>query len=469
MYLSYEDSMEYAPLEKRPDQPETNTRTDAGRFVDGTFFSAAESEYGSVWPYMPDMHVGSGMGRSEMEAMFWQAHFGRSSGNPLLDALNPFARRLDTGENEDASSSANTSPTVSRAPAVQPSKAEEGFPLNEKQSEKVDTALAEAGQPLPEEQKAVYEAHTGHDFSRVRVHTGAAAEEAADSIGAKAFAKDSDIVFAKNQYNPSTAEGRGLIGHELAHVAQSATSVHRAPKNGENKEERAVDRLQIASQLIRSVRDSINYAPDVLGEAWDYVKEHWVQVIAVVVALFTLELIIGVLTAAPEPTLITKVVAALLQVIVIAIFGYFFVVEVKSAVEEGMQWWSFATKPNATPEDMKEASLSFCRMVGHILLAVLAAAGVRAKVKGFKIRKTKVWRFGKHHTEVQWKNKMSKRGWTIDQIAEALESKESYPAVNNLRPGNSATRYVHPETGRSIVIDEITREILQVGGDGYLW
>ncbi|KAB2932469.1 MAG: DUF4157 domain-containing protein, partial [Leptonema illini] len=176
------------------------------------------------------LHVGYGMSHSEQEAMRWQAHFGRSSGNPLLDALNPFARRLDTGENEDASSSANTSSTISRAPAVQPSTAEEGFPLNEAQAEKVDTALAETGQPLPEEQKAVYEAHTGHDFSRVRIHTGATAEEAADSIGAKAFAKGSDIVFARDQYNPSTAEGKGLIGHELAHVAQNATGVHRAPK-----------------------------------------------------------------------------------------------------------------------------------------------------------------------------------------------------------------------------------------------
>ncbi|KAB2927748.1 MAG: DUF4157 domain-containing protein [Leptonema illini] len=192
---------------------------------------------------MPGMHVGSGAGRSEMEAMFWQAHFGRSSGNPLLDALNPFASPLEETESGGTSSHAepSTSSTISRAPAVQPSTAEEGFPLNEAQAEKVDTALAETGQPLPEEQKAVYEAHTGHDFSRVRIHTGAAAEEAADSIGAKAFAKGSDIVFAKDQYNPSTAEGRGLIGHELAHVAQSGTTgtgVHRAPKEGE-KEEKA--------------------------------------------------------------------------------------------------------------------------------------------------------------------------------------------------------------------------------------
>ncbi|KAB2927752.1 MAG: DUF4157 domain-containing protein [Leptonema illini] len=424
------------------------------------------------------LHVGYGMSQSEQEAMRWQAHFGSgqmglfitpamAAQYEYLTGASPYRKTSES----DAQAAPNTSSTISRAPAVQPTAAEEGFPLDEAQSDKVDTALAETGQPMPEEQKAVYEAHTGHDFSSVRVHTGSAAEQAADSIGAKAFAKGSDIVFARDEYNPSTAEGRGLIGHELAHVAQdeSGTGVHRAPKEGENKEERAVDRWQIAGQLIRSARDSILYAPDVLGEAWEYAKEHWFQVISVIVALFAVESVIGALTVVPEPTLLTKVVAGVLQVFLIGILGVFVAVEATSAWEEGAKWWSFAAKQSATPEDMKEASQAFCRMAGHILLAVLAAAGVRAKIKGFKLPKTKVWRFGKHHTEVQWKNKMSKRGWTIDQIAEALESKESYPAVNNLRPGNSATRYVHPETGRSIVIDEITREILQVGGDGYLW
>ena len=32
---------------------------------------------------------------------------------------------------------------------------------------------------------------------------------------------------------------------------------------------------------------------------------------------------------------------------------------------------------------------------------------------------------------------------------------------------NSATRYVHPETGRSVVIDNVTGEVIHVGGDGF--
>ena len=36
-----------------------------------------------------------------------------------------------------------------------------------------------------------------------------------------------------------------------------------------------------------------------------------------------------------------------------------------------------------------------------------------------------------------------------------------------MNPGNSATRYVHPETGRSVVLDDVTREVIHVGGEGF--
>lgn len=36
-----------------------------------------------------------------------------------------------------------------------------------------------------------------------------------------------------------------------------------------------------------------------------------------------------------------------------------------------------------------------------------------------------------------------------------------------INPANNATRYVHPITGQSVVIDEVTREIIHVGGPGF--
>ncbi len=62
---------------------------------------------------------------------------------------------------------------------------------------------------------------------------------------------------------------------------------------------------------------------------------------------------------------------------------------------------------------------------------------------------------------------MNQRGWTENQITEAIGYGESIAAPNFVNPLNGATRFVHPVTGRSIVIDNITKQLLHVGGDGF--
>src|SRR6185436_20456330 len=66
------------------------------------------------------------------------------------------------------------------------------------------------------------EPRMGHDFSRVRVHTDARAAESASAVNAVAYTVGRDIVFAGGSYAPHTTEGRSLLAHELAHVAQNA-------------------------------------------------------------------------------------------------------------------------------------------------------------------------------------------------------------------------------------------------------
>jgi hypothetical protein len=39
----------------------------------------------------------------------------------------------------------------------------------------------------------------------------------------------------------------------------------------------------------------------------------------------------------------------------------------------------------------------------------------------------------------------------------------------NLETGAPATRYVHPETGRSVIIDDLTGDVIHVGGDGFIY
>ena len=67
-------------------------------------------------------------------------------------------------------------------------------------------------------------ARLGHDFSDVRVHTGAEADQAATSVGALAFTWGRDIVFRAGEFAPTAAAGRTLLAHELVHVSQQHSS-----------------------------------------------------------------------------------------------------------------------------------------------------------------------------------------------------------------------------------------------------
>jgi len=76
------------------------------------------------------------------------------------------------------------------------------------------------------------------------------------------------------------------------------------------------------------------------------------------------------------------------------------------------------------------------------------------------------WVLGAGRSAAKWARQFEKRGWTAEAVTEALEKGERFAAENLVNKGNSATRYVHPETGRSVVIDDKTREVIHVGGDG---
>lgn len=57
-------------------------------------------------------------------------------------------------------------------------------------------------------------------LAEIRVHRGSRAQAAADALQARAFAVgEADIYFGTGQFDPSSAEGRAVIAHEVAHVA----------------------------------------------------------------------------------------------------------------------------------------------------------------------------------------------------------------------------------------------------------
>lgn len=76
------------------------------------------------------------------------------------------------------------------------------------------------GDPLPDSTRGLMEEKLGADFGGVRVHNDAQASRAAESFNANAFTSGNDIYFNRGVYDPATAEGRGLLAHELTHVVQ---------------------------------------------------------------------------------------------------------------------------------------------------------------------------------------------------------------------------------------------------------
>ena len=88
----------------------------------------------------------------------------------------------------------------------------------------VHEVLRSSGQPLDTNARAFMEPRFGHDFSRVRIHTGAKAAESAQAVNALAYTVGQDVVFGTGQYAPATDAGRRLLAHELTHVVQQGNS-----------------------------------------------------------------------------------------------------------------------------------------------------------------------------------------------------------------------------------------------------
>jgi hypothetical protein len=86
----------------------------------------------------------------------------------------------------------------------------------------VDRALSSAGSPLEPALRQDMERRFGHDFSRVRVHSGGTAVQSARDVNAHAYAVGQNIVFGAGQFAPATYEGRRLLAHELTHVVQQS-------------------------------------------------------------------------------------------------------------------------------------------------------------------------------------------------------------------------------------------------------
>ncbi|MFZ3325581.1 MAG: DUF4157 domain-containing protein, partial [Methylocella sp.] len=87
----------------------------------------------------------------------------------------------------------------------------------------VRKTLGSSGWPLDSSARTDMESRFGRNFGDVRVHTDHSAAESAGAIDALAYTMGKHIVFGQGQYTPQSNEGRRLLAHELAHVAQQDT------------------------------------------------------------------------------------------------------------------------------------------------------------------------------------------------------------------------------------------------------
>lgn len=76
------------------------------------------------------------------------------------------------------------------------------------------------GSEVPADVRRQFEGATGHDIGAVRLMNNSEAYEAADAVGARAFAVGRRIFFGRGEYNPHSDEGRELLMHELVHTVQ---------------------------------------------------------------------------------------------------------------------------------------------------------------------------------------------------------------------------------------------------------
>lgn len=89
-------------------------------------------------------------------------------------------------------------------------------------TERAEQAMSRAGpgSPLAPAMRARMEGGFGADFAGVRVHTGAAADEASRAVNARAFTRGSDIYLARGE----SASDPRLMAHELTHTVQQEGS-----------------------------------------------------------------------------------------------------------------------------------------------------------------------------------------------------------------------------------------------------
>lgn len=117
----------------------------------------------------------------------------------------------------------------------------------------VHEVLQQPGSPLDEGSRKFMEPRLGYDLNSIRLHNDQAAHRSADQVGALAYTVGSHIVLGPDAPSSGSNQGRQLLAHELAHVAQqqvagAGAAVQRAPAK------RAKTRKELDQEMIDRTR-----------------------------------------------------------------------------------------------------------------------------------------------------------------------------------------------------------------------
>jgi hypothetical protein len=140
------------------------------------------------------------------------------------------------------------------------------------------SAPLSGGQSLDGETNARMSARFSHDFSKVKIHSGAHAVETTDAIGAQALTLGNDIAFGEGAYSSGSESSERLLAHELTHVVQqdrygqgTASVKSRRSDSSEQEAESAADRVMAGDSV--DVRSAPRAAISCFDPSYNDVKD----------------------------------------------------------------------------------------------------------------------------------------------------------------------------------------------------
>ncbi len=141
--------------------------------------------------------------------------------------------------------------------------------------------------------------------------------------------------------------------------------------------------LEPVGDIVRSSQESFQFIPEVLGELWEVIKENKLLIISTTAALMFAEFVVGLAAAIPEPTMLTKILAMLLQGLIVAVIGVGAIVSFGQALNEGLTWLTTAWNAKGRYGEIKKAGKAYLKMLGNFALGILAIWGLRGSLGRF--------------------------------------------------------------------------------------